>query len=154
MATLSQVTTLVFNAFPLCLQVAASTSLKVLVFGRVMQVRPPKAALRSPLSASADPSMHVIAPRWACTQPMAARTGPLNSPRAPKIIFKKVAEGSGRLLVLAAGERSKWGRTMAMFKGFQVSGPVTGDRGQRAAAGAGGRRAQRVGPRLGQGLRV
>ena len=46
----------------------------------------------------------------------------------------QVTEGSGRLLVLAVGERSEWGRTMAMVASESAETPLQEALGLLAAA--------------------
>ncbi len=46
----------------------------------------------------------------------------------------QVTEGSGRLLVLAVGERSEWGRTMAMVASEPAPTPLQAALGTLAAA--------------------
>ena len=47
---------------------------------------------------------------------------------------RQVTEGSGRMLVLAVGERSEWGRTMAMVASEPAPTPLQTSLGVLAAA--------------------
>jgi magnesium-transporting ATPase (P-type) len=69
-----------------------------------------------------------------------SRARSVSLPRDPRLMRglvsgrAQVTEGSGRLLVLAVGERSEWGRTMAMVASEPAPTPLQAALGTLAAA--------------------
>ncbi len=95
---------------------------------------PERAALHDP------GALHGRRVHYACTWPEATAAAPRkrccrgDRPRARARVRTQVTEGSGRLLVLAVGGRSEWGRTMAMVASEAQETPLQEALGLLAAA--------------------